>query len=70
MSDESKAAGRYWLLQLIRLGGLVMVVAGAMGVAGTLPINEGQGAVLMVAGVVEFFFIPLLLSKHWKRGAP
>lgn len=70
MNDESKATSRFWILQLIRLGGLVMVVAGAMGVAGTLPISEGQGAVLMVAGIVEFFFIPMLLSKHWQRGTP
>ena len=67
MGDESRAAGRYWLLQAIRLGGMIMVLAGAMAVAGTLPLSAGQGAVLMVAGMVEFFFLPVLLAKHWKR---
>ena len=66
MAQRDLAMGRFWLLQLVRLIGIVMVLAGAMAVAGRSGLNEAQGAVLMVGGGVAFFFIPILLSKHWK----
>ena len=66
MGQPDPAIGRFWLLQLIRLGGIIMVLAGAMAVAGRLDLSEGQGAVLMVGGAVAFFFLPVLLAKHWK----
>ncbi len=66
MDQPDPAIGRFWLLQLIRLGGIVMVLTGAMAVAGRLRLTEGQGAVLMVGGAVAFFFLPVLLVKHWK----
>lgn len=66
MAQRDPAIGRFWLLQLVRLIGVVMVLTGAMAVAGRIGLSEGQGAVLMVGGGVAFFFIPILLSKHWK----
>jgi hypothetical protein len=66
VDQPDPAIGRFWLLQLIRLGGIVMVLTGAMAVAGRLRLTEGQGAVLMVGGAIAFFFLPVLLVKHWK----
>ncbi|MBY6014994.1 hypothetical protein KUV75_08760 [Qipengyuania gaetbuli] len=67
MSDEDKAAQRFWLLQIIRLSGAVMVLLGVMAIAGALPWPQMVGVVLLVGGAVDFFFIPVLLAKHWKQ---
>ena len=57
---------RFWILQALRLFGLGMALAGAMAVAGTLNLNEAQGAVLLIGGAVAFFLLPVLMAKHWK----
>ena len=67
MSDEDKAAQRFWLLQIIRLSGAVMVLLGVMAIAGALPWPQMGGVVLLVGGAADFFFIPVLLAKHWKQ---
>ncbi len=67
MSDEDKAAQRFWLLQIIRLLGALMVLLGVMAIAGAMPWPQMVGVVLLVGGAVDFFFIPVLLAKHWKQ---
>ncbi len=64
--SESVAMRRFWILQGLRLIGLGMALAGAMAVAGTLDLNEAQGAVLLIGGAVAFFLLPVLMAKHWK----
>ena len=67
MSDEDKAARRFFLLQAIRLSGVVLILLGAMTLAGTLAWPQMVGVVLLVGGAVDFFLMPVLLAKHWKR---
>lgn len=63
---EARAARRFWIVQGLRLLGLTLALAGAMAVAGTLDLNQAQGAVLLIGGAVAFFFLPVLMAKHWK----
>ena len=66
--DETRTARRFWTLQGLRLLGLALSLAGAMALAGTLDLNQAQGAVLLIGGAVAFFFLPVLMVKHWKAG--
>ena len=67
MSNEDTAARRFFLLQAIRLSGVVLILLGAMTLAGVTGWPDMVGAVLLVGGAVDFFFIPVLLAKHWKQ---
>ena len=60
------AAARYWMLQLMRLGGVLLVIAGAMMIGGRLPAPPVLGYGLLLAGMFEFFFLPRMLAKRWK----
>ena len=66
MAETDPAASRFWLLQVLRLSGVVMVVAGAMILAGTLAAPAPLGVVLVVGGMLEFFFLPAMLAARWK----
>lgn len=68
MAERDPAAGRFLMLQIVRLGGVLMVVIGAMMLAGTLDAPDAVGFALMVMGVVEFFVLPLLLARMWRSG--
>lgn len=60
------AAARFWMLQLMRLGGLLMVLAGVLMIAGRLPAPPVLGYGLLLFGAFEFFFLPRMLAKRWK----
>ena len=64
---EDRAAKRFFLLQAIRLSGVVLILLGVMTLAGTMAWPELVGVVLLVGGAVDFFFLPVLLAKHWKQ---
>lgn len=66
MADPDPAAGRYWLLQILRLSGVALAVVGAMILAGSLDAPQPLGVVLLVLGMVEFFFLPAFLARRWK----
>ena len=66
MEPNDPAAARFWLLQLLRLSGVVMAVLGAMILAGSLDAPAALGVVLLAGGVVEFFFVPAILARRWK----
>lgn len=64
--EPDPAAARFWMLQLMRLGGVMLVVAGALMIGGRLPAPPVLGYGLLLAGVFEFFFLPRMLAKRWK----
>ena len=68
MAERDPAAGRFLALQGVRLGGAVMVVLGAMIIAGTIDAPNAVGFVLMLIGVVELFVVPLMLARMWRSG--
>ena len=66
MTQRDPAAGRYWMLQLMRLGGVLLVVGGLLIIAGRVNGPEELGYGLLVLGAFEFFFMPIMLARRWK----
>jgi hypothetical protein len=70
--NEAEAKQKFMLLNLVRLIAIGFVMAGAANVAGKLlpEYAPGLGAVLLVIGMADFFFAPMLLKRYWrKRGS-
>lgn len=69
MDDRQRdpAVARFWMLQLLRLGGIVLVVLGIGIIAGELPLDPSLGYMLFVLGAMEFFLFPALLARWWKK---
>lgn len=63
---ESVAAGRYTVLNLLRLGAVIAVALGIAMARGAVPGPYPLGAVLAIAGLAAFFFGPYILVKRWK----
>ena len=66
MPSDDPAAGRYWMLQLMRLGGILLVVGGILILSGRVPGPEVLGYGLVVLGAFEFFALPIVLARRWK----
>ena len=66
MDDRDPAAARFWLMQLLRLSGAVMVMVGAAIMAEAIDLPFAIGLVLVLLGFAEFFVIPRLLARRWK----
>lgn len=60
------AARRFALLQLVRLGGVALALAGALILAGRWDAPQALGAVLLLAGALDFFFVPRYLARQWR----
>lgn len=70
MAEADPAAARFWMLQLMRLGGLLLVLGGVLIISGTVPGPEVLGYGLLVFGAVEFFAMPVMLARRWKSPRP
>ena len=66
VSAPDPAFARFWMLNLMRLGGLMMVIGALMILSGRLPAPLILGYGLLLAGAFEFFFLPRMLAKRWK----
>lgn len=60
------AAARFWMLQLMRIGGAAMLAVGVMILAGRIDLPEAAGYGLVAFGLFEFFWLPVLLARRWK----
>jgi hypothetical protein len=65
---EAQARQRYLILNFVRFSGIAQVMLGLAIARGLLPLPWAVGAVLAVAGLLEFFFLPPLIAKRWKAG--
>jgi len=63
---EARARTRYVVMNTARLGAIVVTMAGLAGVRDVLPIPYALSVVMVLGGVVGFFFGPPLLAKRWK----
>jgi hypothetical protein len=66
---EEEAKRRFMILNLLRLSGLVLVFLGIANVNGKLlpALTPWLGTVMLIGGVFEFFVIPVLLRRAWRR---
>jgi hypothetical protein len=69
-STPDPAAARFAVLQLVRLAGALLALAGVLVISGKaswLPkLPEAVGYVLVAAGLVDFYVAPMLLARRWK----
>lgn len=66
---EDQAKQRFVALTLLRLFGLGLVIAAAANIAGAwMPaMAPTLGYGLLVIGALDFFLIPALLKKAWRK---
>lgn len=62
--DPAKA--RFYFIAAHRVVGAVLIMLGMLAMQGALDWGEGVGTVLAIVGLIDFFLIPLLLSRMWK----
>ncbi len=62
--DPAKA--RFYFIAAHRVVGAVLIMLGMLAMQGALDWGEGVGKVLAIVGLIDFFLIPLLLSRMWK----
>ena len=60
------ARARFFAMQAMRLGGLMMVIAALLGLNGVLPVPPVAAWPLLIVGLIEIFVIPQILARHWR----
>ncbi len=63
-ADPAKA--RWMMLQLIRLGGLLFILGGMVVLSGSVSGPPVLGIGLLLIGLFEFFFLPVMVARRWK----
>ncbi|TNE52916.1 MAG: hypothetical protein EP341_06365 [Sphingomonadales bacterium] len=63
---EQQAKQRFAVLNLVRLAGLLMVLAGIAVTQKALNLPDIAGWMLALGGAGVFFFVPALLAKGWR----
>ncbi|MEM6858111.1 MAG: hypothetical protein AAF559_09590 [Pseudomonadota bacterium] len=63
---EEKARARYTFLNMARIGGIAVAIAGIAGTRNVIPLPYVVSVALAVVGILAFFFAPSLMVKRWK----
>ena len=64
--SEDVARARWLTIGAMRIGVAAMVVIGILGLRGVIDYPEIAAYVLIGAGLVEIFFMPLFLARKWR----
>jgi hypothetical protein len=64
--SDDVARNRWLIIGAMRLGGVAMVVAGALMLNGQLGGSAIGGYVLFAIGLTDTFVVPQLLSRKWR----
>jgi hypothetical protein len=67
-AQEARARNGYLVINAVRLGGIGMVLFGLAIARGLIDLPWIAGAVIAVAGLIEFFFLPRIIARNWKAG--
>lgn len=65
-SGEEQARNRWLVIQVARIGGVVMVVIGLLIADGAIPGPQWAGYGMLVAGLLDVFLVPTMLARKWR----
>lgn len=65
-NDETRARNRFIVIQLVRICGVAMVLAGLLIMNGRIDWPREAGFALAAAGLFEALLAPILLARKWK----
>lgn len=66
-AEDIRARNRFIIINVARFGGIAMVMLGMAIIQRVIDLPWPVGAVLAVVGMIDFFVVPILLAKAWKR---
>jgi hypothetical protein len=66
---DARARNGFIVITAVRFGGIAMIMLGFAIAKGLIDLPWAVGAVMAVAGFVEFFFVPRLIARRWNAGA-
>jgi hypothetical protein len=65
-NGDAQAKGRFIVIQLMRVGGVAMVLFGIAVLRGLVQLPDVVGYVLIVMGIGEAFVVPQMLARLWR----
>lgn len=68
-ADETRARNGFIIINVVRFGGVAMIMLGFAIVRGVIDLPQPVGAFIAVAGFFEFFFLPRFVARAWNAGA-
>lgn len=68
--SEDRAKVRFWIIQLLRLTGVALIAIGLLVVNRRFDLPQVAGYILLVAGLVDLFFVPQVLARRWRSAKP
>ncbi len=68
--SEDPAKPRFFVIQLLRLSGVALVLAGLAIINGVIELPEIAGYAILVVGLADALIAPILLSRAWKTPLP
>ena len=69
MAEADPAIRRFYTIQLLRLGGAILVVGAILILTDTVEAPDVVGYLLLLIGLVDFFVVPIVLSRRWSSRA-
>lgn len=67
MIDENLAKRRFAVLNVMRLGGLALVMSGLAISQGVIDLPKELGMAIAAIGLLDFFFLPRLIARRWSE---
>ena len=64
--SEEVARGRWMAINAVRAGGAAMVLVGILGLEGVIEYPAIAGYILVAVGVIDIFFVPLIMARKWR----
>ncbi len=64
--SDDVARGRWLVINVTRLAGVVMVVVGILGVNDVFEYPAIAGYILIVVGLLDVFLVPQVLARKWR----
>ncbi len=65
---EARARNGFIIINVVRFGGVAMVMLGFAIVRGVIDLPYAVGAVIAVLGFFEVFFLPRFVARRWNAG--
>jgi hypothetical protein len=68
-AEEARARTGFIIITAARFSGIVLIMLGFAIAERLIDLPWIVGAVLALAGFIDFFFVPRLIARRWNAGA-